>query len=513
MSLKSIFAFTIKYLTALSKKKLVAVIEVLRTQYVDLERQYIDLKDTHQILSIKYKELETEIAKLKSEEIKQKVKQVNKTVNQPTSKQPEWEQKGVGNDGKGKKNGRGNKGRKGAGNTPKNLTITHNETSKVERCDICGKDLSQQPALDSENTRIIVDIPEMPIEAKVVEVSQEKKYCTHCKQVTTASSDLALPGADYGLNTTIFIIYQWIVSCLPLTRISECLNNFFSIKFSTSGLSNHMIKVSKIFKPVYDEILEDVKSCNILHADETGWHVCGNNWWLWAFGTADSIFYTIDKSRGSDVVRRVLGEIFLGVLIVDGWGAYLSLTCEKQSCMAHLLRKIRKLYEAFPELSSIYKFYIKFRKILRDGERLQEQRAKLGEEIFKKRFKELNTRLDDLLKWDNPNDILKDIIKKVERQKPRILTFVENPGVPCHNNYGEYIIRIAVLKRKVSYGSKSSQGADAYAILLSIYRTCKARKISFINFMKTSLKHYIRTGKPMLLKEYKENLLVSKLAA
>jgi transposase len=79
--------------------------------------------------------------------------------------------------------------------------------------------------------------------------------------------------------------------------------------------------------------------------------------------------------------------------------------------------------------------------------------------------------LADLVNWSNPDSILEEIIKKVEKQQPRILTFVEHPGVSFHNNYAEYLIRIGVLKRKISGGSVSAEGAEAYAILLSIYVT------------------------------------------
>ena len=41
--------------------------------------------------------------------------------------------------------------------------------------------------------------------------------------------------------------------------------------------------------------------------------------------------------------------------------------------MAHLLRKIRQFRDAFPSLPSILKFYLKLRRILRDGERLQDK--------------------------------------------------------------------------------------------------------------------------------------------
>ena len=101
---------------------------------------------------------------------------------------------------------------------------------------------------------------------------------------------------------------------------------------------------------------------------------------------------------------------------------------------------------------------------------------------------------------------MEDIIKKVKRQQPRILTFVEHPGVPSHNNYAEFLIRIGVLKRKISGGSVSAEGANAYAILLSIYTTCRLRGISFPRYLKASLKHYIRTGKPMLIGAYENEM-------
>ncbi len=80
--------------------------------------------------------------------------------------------------------------------------------------------------------------------------------------------------------------------------------------------------------------------------------------------------------------------------------------------MAHLLRKIRKFRDAFPHLTSIVKFYVKLRRILRDGERLQADRDKLGEKVFQRRLRRLEKRLDDLLDWPNPNEILQKIIKK-----------------------------------------------------------------------------------------------------
>ena len=499
MDLSSILSASLSYFSTLSKKVLIKTIIDFRDKYIDLAAQNSELK----------KEVET----LKAAQTQSVVAQVNKSTNRPSSKQPEWESKGVGNDGKGKKKGRGKKGRKGAGNRSKNRILTKKETASVGFCHSCKKDLSTHSPNKSYNVRIIEDIVELPIALQVIEVKQEKKYCPDCKQTVTAKSELALPKSDVGINTTIAIVYYWVVSCLSLPKISACLQDFFTQSISTAGVSRHLIRVSEIMMPVYEQLQEDIKSAKVLHADETGWRVKGKNWWLWVFGSTDTAYYTIDSSRGKDVVCRVMGEIFQGILVVDGWRAYLSLLCEQQSCMAHLLRKIRNLNKAFPDLAGVYKFYIKFRKILRDGERLQEKREQLGEQVFERRLSKLHKRLNQLLEWPDPDDVLLDIIAKVRRQQPRILTFVQHSGVPCHNNFGEYLIRIGVLKRKISYGSKSKEGAEAYAVLLSIHTTCKLRKIPFADYLKQSLKQYIRTGIPMSLEDYQRKQLSLPLAA
>jgi transposase len=500
VSIKAIILAGYSFFFGLTKKKLIDVIMSLRDEYTQAQAQIKKLKGD--LIKLK-----GENAKLKEELKQQKVKDVNNATNKPSSKQAEWEAKGNQTnqdreDKKPKKNKRPRKPRAGAGNHPKHRKPDRTETATVDECDRCGKDLRDKQALKSTNERIIEDIPDPVEETVVVKIIQEKKYCDDCQHVVTAKSEQALPGADIGLNTSVLICYLWVALCLPYTRIKEYLNTFFGLEISTAGLSSHVIRISRLMTDVYEDIRQDIQVGVTLFADETGWRVRGKNWWLWVFGTERSAYYTVDKTRGSDVVRRVLGELFIGVLVVDGWSAYLSLIGEQQTCMAHVFRKIRKFRDAFPHLVDIVKFYVKLRRILRDGERLQESREALGEAVFQRRLKRLHDRLEDLVNWPNPDEVLEEIIKKVKRQQPRILTFVEHPGVPTHNNYAEYLIRIGVLKRKISGGSVSVEGAHAYAILLSIYTTCRLRGISFPRYLKASLQHHIKTGKPLSIEAY-----------
>ena len=453
-------------------------------------------------LSDKVEDLDAQLAKLKEQK-------VNKSVNQPSGKKPEWEKGGKG-PRKGKLGGK----RKGAGNRPKkDLTpdeLVHNE---LEQCPHCDTDLTEQEVL-GENKRTVEDIAPPPVKTGVTEETSDRKWCPTCKKIVSAKSELALDGSDIGLNAAILMVYLWVVPSLSLPNIQAYLSRFMRLDISTSGISKLVIRIAEILSPVADEILEDVRMGFKIWADETGWRVRGKTWWLWAFANETAAYYYAAPCRGSPVILLILGEAFWGVLITDGWAAYNLLPCLlRQTCMAHIFRKIRHLVKDNPNARSLLRFYSALKRILKDGERLQELRKDISDDVFWNRYERLKNRLDDLLKWKNPNATLAKIIASVQRQQDRILTFVLVPGCPNHNNYAEYTIRKGVLKRKISGGSMSKRGVGAYAILMSISQTCHLRKICFWKFLVASLLHYIRTGKPMLLSEYETLVAAQKKAA
>lgn len=481
-------------LQALSKAELIQMILDQR----ELFTIQIDEKDK------RINELAEQLASLNQERDEQKNKEINRHVNEPSSKKPEWDKDGNPKP-KAKKNKKKKKKRKkrsGSGNVNKQ-DLEPDEVNHIalDSCPDCGTDLSDREGREKSG-RIVEDIAPPQDKTTLSKEIEQSKWCPSCKRMVSSKTQKALPGSDIGLNATIEMAYLWVMSALSLPKIQALVQSFKALQISTAGISRSMIRLSGLLQPVYDEILADVQQGVTIWADETGWRVKGKLWWLWIFANERSAYYWADKTRGSPVVQRLLGELFYGVLIVDGWHAYTKIVCAKQTCMAHIFRKIRAFIDAYPHYRSIMTFYLKLRKIIRDGEKLQKERNELKEMVFQRRLKALRQKLEELLKWKNPNSVLQDVINKVRRQQERILTFVEHEGATHHNNYGEYIIKKGVVKRKMSGGSMSEQGARAYACIQSIAMTCQLRNISFHGFLKASLIQYIRTGKPMLLAEY-----------
>ena len=487
-------------LEALSKHELIEIIlderELFTIRIDEKEKRIIELTE--------------QVASLNQERDEQKHKEINSHVNEPSSKKPEWDKDGNPKPNAKKKKKKKRKKRSGCGNVKKK-DIEPDEVNHIplDVCPDCGIDLSDREGREKSG-RIVEDMAAPQDKTTLSKEIEESKWCPSCKRMVSSKTEKALPGSDIGLNATIEMAYLWVMSALSLPKIQALVQSFRALQISTAGISRLMIRLSGILQPVYDEILADVKHGVRIWADETGWRVKGKLWWLWIFANERSAYYWADKTRGSPVVERLLGEIFYGILIVDGWHAYTKIVCAKQTCMAHIFRKIRAFINAYPQYRSIMGFYLKLRKIIRDGEKLQKQRNELKEMVFQRRLKALRQRLDELLNWKNPNIILQEVIKKVSRQKERLLTFVEHEGATHHNNYGEYIIKKGVVKRKMSGGSMSEEGARAYACIQSIAMTCQLRNLSFHGFLKASLVQYIRTGKPMLLAEYEAGSVIIK---
>ena len=478
-------------------------------KFMDVQEKFFKQKQEIIKKEQEIQKLKEELKRNKEESELQRIKDVNATTNQPSSKKPEWDKDGNPKPKRPKKKTKNGGFRKGSGNKKKDLIPEEENTTTLDSCPDCGKDL-EGGKVYSNPSRIIEDIPDT--QATIVsQETTEKKWCPSCQKIVSSKSEKALQGSDYGLNIMILCAYFWVVTSISLPNISRYLSNFFNLIITNSGISKMMCRLGNILKPVYEEILGDVKGGSCIWADETGWRIRGQLHWLWAFANKYSAYYWIDKSRGGDVVNNLLGFFFSGVLITDAWGGYSKIESKRQTCMPHIYRKIRNFIEANPSYRSLLKFYIKLRRILKDGQKLKDNRETLEEFVFQRRLQRLNDRLSYLLQWKNPNSVLKEVIKKVKRQEKYILTFVEHTDATSHNNYAEYIIKKGVLKRKISGGSMSIGGAKAYAVILSIAQTCHLRNLSFLSFLKATLREYIRTGKPMLLSEYQHNEGLKKL--
>jgi hypothetical protein len=322
-------------------------------------------------------------------------------------------------------------------------------------------------------TRYVEDIP--PIEKpEVTKHTINGYWCSTCKKVVFPTLTDALPNAMIGLRLVVFTAWLHYLVGVSVNNIVKILCVFCRFKLSAGGLSQAWIKLAHLIEPAYKDIGERISQSGILSADETGWRLNGVTHWLWCFTTKTLCYYLITKSRGSPVIREVLGTVFRGILLCDFWGAYNKITAlAKQRCFYHLFTELAKVDKN--NKSSAWKAFRKLLcRLLKDAVRLSERKAQFVPEKYDSLKSRMYDRLEQiLLIHHNGDKDIKRLIKRLKRHKAELFTFLEYENVSPYNNHAEQQMRKPVLTRKVSQQNRSAQGAKTQAILMSLFRTAE----------------------------------------
>ena len=350
--------------------------------------------------------------------------------------------------------------------------VDHFKEHTLEYCPEC-----HNPVKDPIKTyrRYVEDIPAIE-EPEVTEHTIKGYWCSKCKKVVFPTITDALPNAMIGLRLLVFTAWLHYLVGVSVNNIVKILSVVCRFKISAGGLTQAWLKLARLLEPAYDHIGERISQSGVLNADETGWRLNGITHWLWCFTNKTLCYYLITKSRGSPVIREVLGTVFRGILICDFWGAYNKISAlAKQRCFYHLFTELAKVDKSNKSLS-----WKAFRKtlcrLLKDAVRLSTRKAQLKPEQYNSRKKRLYHRLEQILLVPHCGDKdVKRIIKRLKRHKAEMFTFLEHEDVSPYNNHAEQQMRKPVTTRKVSQQNRSEQGAKAQAILMSLFRTAELK--------------------------------------
>jgi hypothetical protein len=281
----------------------------------------------------------------------------------------------------------------------------------------------------------------------------------------------ALPGFNTGLKTIVYTAYQHYCLGMSISKILKTLK-IHGLTLTEGALVGSWHALADIFKPFYSEIHAKIRgSTEAVYADETGFRQKGKKFWLWMFATKEEAFFAIRKSRGGDVVREILGDVFNGILVTDFWKPYLAVKAIlRQWCVAHFLREFKKIEFRRKDLpGDYYSFKKVVRRLFNDALRESKDKDNTDEKCIKahKRFLK---RLDLIASgaYTDP-DILR-LIKRLKKYRDGFFTFVVN-DVDATNNYAERIIRFAVILRKISFHTMSAKGSETMSILMSVFKT------------------------------------------
>ena len=95
--------------------------------------------------------------------------------------------------------------------------------------------------------------------------------------------------------------------------------------------------------------IDEVNRSELLHGDETSWKEAGKRLWRWVVTATAVTFYLIGY-RTRALLDHLLGEVFDGWLMSDGYQAYRAYQ-KRLRCWAHRVRQARGLEQRLVQSS------------------------------------------------------------------------------------------------------------------------------------------------------------------
>jgi len=96
----------------------------------------------------------------------------------------------------------------------------------------------------------------------------------------------------------------------------------------------------------------------------------------------------------------------------------------------------------------------------------------------------LEEQFDEIFKTKTGYNTLDNRIALTRKKKDKLLLVLKFPQIPLHNNPAEIALREMVIKKGISYGTKSEKGKLAWENMMTILDTCRKHNVSFMKYVK-----------------------------
>lgn len=328
--------------------------------------------------------------------------------------------------------------------------------------------------------RQVIDIPISQHE--VVEHVVFKRYCFSCTRRVYPKVDLSsfvLGKGRIGVNLMSAIFAMRQEENLSVNQIRAHLRTFYHLELSIGEIVEILHQAASLGEGQYQQIKQNLLSSRVIYADETGGRENGVNGYHWSFSNQNFQLLIYRKSRASKVVAEVFGENgenFEGVCVSDFYGAYSLYLGPHQRCWVHYFRDIKKLKEDNPKdrklkrwSKEIHKLYEEAKSYPGPAPNLKvglKEAERIGKESYFKQ--KLRALCEPYLKTITPQATLSS---RALRFLPEMFSFVRYEGVLSDNNMAERAVRKTVIKRKISFGTRSAKGSQTQSILGSLFGT------------------------------------------
>ena len=321
-------------------------------------------------------------------------------------------------------------------------------------------------------------------------------HCNLCKVEYVPPSNRLLRSQRFGWGFQAWVVYQRIALRMSYRLISKAAFDLFSERLSVQTALGFVVKFAASYRRTEDLLLRGLLDGPIVHLDETRINILGADQYVWVLTDNARVVFRLRPNRETDFLNPLFSR-FKGTVVTDFYGGYDALPCRQQKGLVHLIRDLNDDLWKNPFDDEFEGFVVAVRDllvpILEDVQRFGLKSRHLG----KHRSRVDRFYREMIIGQASLHDTIVRYQKRFERYKKSLFAFIENDGIPWHNNAAERALRHLAVQRKIS-GAFSEKGASDYLRLLAIAQTCRFQRKSFLGFLlskSTNVDEYRERGR------------------
>jgi transposase len=357
-------------------------------------------------------------------------------------------------------------------------------------CPCCGGAVQEHAVARQYQT----ELPRQPI---VRQFNVHLGSCQSCgkpvqgRHPLQTSDALGAAASQLGPDAQAAVVQLNKEAGLSHGKISACLRTLFGISLTRGASAQIVLRAAVRLRPCYQQVREAIAQSEELYADETGWRVGGQPAWLHVWVGEQATCYAIDPCRDAGALEQVIGRDYQGVLGHDGLATYDRFqAAAHQQCLAHLLRRLREL------LASATRGAVRLPRALialfsgAIHRRNEHKAGKVSALELERSRDDDEEKLLKLVRARRAVPAYRTLCKHIRRHFAQWFTFLSLPEVEATNWPAEQALRPAVVNRKVWGGNRTEAGAQAQAVLMSVWQTAKRRGLAALDFVSRALRAF-----------------------
>jgi hypothetical protein len=352
----------------------------------------------------------------------------------------------------------------------KPLHIDETQIITPKQCGACGSaDLEATTIPDEEHIQEDIVLPKREVKKFVRKVMR----CRACHTLVRGGrGEDEMPKSYIGPRAKAWANHLRYEIGIPQSKIRMIFRTLFDMPFVQASVAGFENQLTRRSEGLYGQIKNAVIQAPSRYADETGWKENGKNRQLWCFCTVKAAFFHIDESRGSKVVKMILGSSFAGVMVTDFYSAYNLIEGEQQKCIPHFLRILKRKELLFGGENKKADAFLEEMKLL----------SLRVMDLFKNRknIRDYGVCRADIIclirrRLDRPleHKPLDKWRKQMGKHAKGLTTCLFYPESDSNNNFVERMLRSSVIMRKITFGNRSPKGIKNHQVIMSMLQTMK----------------------------------------